>query len=168
MNKVFWGAKAWRDDAKLPARGSDGASCYDVYAWTPLSDIADADSDRTVLCVPARGRAKVLTGINLRIPHGFEVAARPRSGLAFKSGITVLNTPGTIDEDYLGNGESFELCVILFNSTDEDFYVKHHDRVAQIILQDKVCEELIDDGDYDYDALRENNNRVGGFGSTGV
>jgi dUTP pyrophosphatase len=167
--KIDWGAKIWREGAKLPTKGTARASGYDVYAWTPIcSEGGVPPSGRETIKIEPGCRGRIFTGVNLRIPDGYEVAVRPRSGLAFKHGVTVLNTPGTIDQDYLGNGESFELCAILFNSGNEPFHVAHGDRIAQIVLQKKVSEELVDDGDTDYDALRNGINREGGFGSTGV
>ena len=103
-------------------------------------------------------RAVIPTGLSFSIPKGYEVQIRPRSGLAAKNGITVLNTPGTIDSDYRG-----EIKVILINLGDEDFTVNNGDRIAQMVVQ-KVKQasfEVVDN-------LDETERGSGGFGSTGV
>lgn len=95
---------------------------------TPQSAGADVRSTEYVV-VPAHGRALVKTGLKVAIPEGYEIMVRPRSGLALKKGITVLNTPGCVDADYRG-----EIGVILFNTTDDDFEVQYGDRIAQLVL----------------------------------
>lgn len=107
--------------------------------------------------IPARGRALVGTGLKLEIPTGFEGQVRPRSGLAVKSGITVLNAPGTIDSDYRG-----EVKVVLFNTTDTDYSVKRGDRVAQLVFSQtfRAIFQASDD-------LTATQRAEGGFGSTG-
>ena len=103
-------------------------------------------------------RTLVKTGIFMELPAGYEAQVRPRSGLAFKKGITVLNTPGTIDADYRG-----EVGVILVNLSNEDFVVEDGERVAQMVIAKheqtswEEVEELIETG-----------RGAGGFGSTGV
>lgn len=83
--------------------------------------------------VPARGRVLVPTGVSIALPNGFVGLAHPRSGLALKHGITVLNTPGTIDAGYRG-----EIAVTLYNTSDDDFVVNRGDRIAQLIIQEVV------------------------------
>ena len=97
------------------------------------------------------------TGISLDIPEGCEIQIRPRSGLAAKSNISVLNTPGTIDSDFRG-----EIKVILFNHGNTDFFVNNGDRIAQIVLMPilKIKFEEVDE-------LNSTNRGEGGFGSTG-
>ena len=103
-------------------------------------------------------RTLVKTGIFMELPAGYEAQVRPRSGLAFKKGITVLNTPGTIDADYRG-----EVGVILVNLSNEDFVIEDGERVAQMVIANheqpswEEVEELI-----------ETERGAGGFGSTGV
>ena len=103
-------------------------------------------------------RVLVPTGLYMELPEGYEAQIRPRSGLAIKSGITVLNTPGTIDCDYRG-----EIKVILVNLSDQDFVVHHGDRICQMVIakyeqaQFQVVEQLSD-------SVRSD----GGFGHTGV
>jgi len=104
-------------------------------------------------------RKLVPTGLFFDIPTGFEIQVRPRSGLALKNGITVLNTPGTVDSCYTG-----ELCIILINLSNENFNVNFGDRIAQIVLQ-KV--EKID-WYLKGEIVKETERGVGGFGSTGL
>ena len=103
-------------------------------------------------------RTLVKTGIFMELPAGYEAQVRPRSGLAFKKGITVLNTPGTIDADYRG-----EVGVILVNLSNEDFVVEDGERVAQMVIakhEQPSWEEV--------EELIETERGSGGFGSTGV
>jgi len=99
----------------------------------------------------------VPTGLSVAIPEDLEIQIRPRSGLAAKSSISVLNTPGTIDSDYRG-----ELKVILFNHGNKDFIVNNNDRIAQMVLTPVIKMEL-----EEVDQLPETIRGSGGFGSTG-
>ncbi|NLI36002.1 MAG: dUTP diphosphatase [Bacteroidales bacterium] len=103
-------------------------------------------------------RALIPTGLFLAIPEGYEAQVRPRSGLAIKKGITVLNSPGTIDSDYRG-----ELCIILINLSNEPFIIEDGERIAQIIFA--RCEQAILDPK---DKLEETERGTGGFGHTGA
>jgi dUTP pyrophosphatase len=106
----------------------------------------------------APGRhALVPTGLAIALPEGFEAQVRPRSGLAAKHGITVLNSPGTIDADYRG-----EIQVILINHSCEPFVIRRGDRIAQMVVAPVVQAELVQS-----DALSSTNRGSGGFGSTG-
>ena len=103
-------------------------------------------------------RMLVKTGLYIQLPVGYEAQIRPRSGLAYKKGITVLNSPGTIDADYRG-----EIGVILVNLSDEEFVIEDGERVAQMIIakhEQADWEEVVD--------LVETERGAGGFGSTGV
>lgn len=113
-------------------------------------------SEETV--VPARGRVLVKTGVSIALPEGYVGLVHPRSGLAAKHGITVLNTPGTIDAGYRG-----ELMVTLYNSTDVDFPVARLDRIAQLVIQEFAKAQFIQ-----VDSLPESHRGEAGFGSTGV
>ena len=116
-----------------------------------------ANIDDPILLKPL-SRTIVKTGIFMELPIGYEAQVRPRSGLAFKKGITVLNTPGTIDADYRG-----EVGVILVNLSNEDFVVENGERVAQIVIakhEQPSWEEV--------DELIETERGASGFGSTGV
>ena len=116
-----------------------------------------ANLDEPIILKPL-DRALVKTGIFMELPMGYEAQVRPRSGLAFKKGITVLNTPGTIDADYRG-----EVGVILVNLSNEDFVVEDGERVAQMVIakhEQPSWEEV--------EELTETERGAGGFGSTGV
>ena len=102
-------------------------------------------------------RALIPTGLFIALPEGFEAQVRPRSGLAIKKGITVLNTPGTIDADYRG-----EIKVILVNLSNEDFVVKDGERIAQMVV---ARHESVDW--QPVEALDETSRGAGGFGHTG-
>ena len=108
--------------------------------------------------VPAKGRVLVHTGLVMLLPPMFEAQVRPRSGLALKHGITVLNTPGTIDSGYRG-----EVGVILANFGDSDFEVRKGDKIAQIVVA-PVLQARIEEAD----EIDETDRGSGGFGSTGV
>lgn len=129
-----------------------------AYA-TPLSAGVDlrAALDSPVELAPL-GRALVPTGLYMQIPAGYEGQVRPRSGLAAKKGITVLNTPGTIDADYRG-----EIKVILVNLSDTPFTIEPGERIAQMVFA--RCEQAQFE---EVEALDETERGAGGFGSTGV
>ena len=103
-------------------------------------------------------RAMVATGLSIALPDGYEAQVRPRSGLAAKKGVTIINTPGTIDADYRG-----EIKVILVNLSNEDFVIKDGERVAQMVIArfDQISWEPTD-------SLEETERGTGGFGSTGT
>ena len=103
-------------------------------------------------------RALIKTGLFLELPHGFEAQVRPRSGLALKKGITVLNSPGTIDADYRG-----EVGVILINLSNEPFVVEDGERIAQLVFAKYEQAEWIP-----VEILSETERGAGGFGSTGL
>jgi len=107
--------------------------------------------------IPARGRALVHTGVKIALPDGFVALVHPRSGLAAKNGITVLNTPGTVDAGYRG-----EIMVTLFNSSDADFEVKRGDRIAQLVIQQVEKAKFVSVSE-----LPESERGARGFGSTG-
>ena len=132
---------------ELPQYESSGAAGLDIRAFL----------NEGISILPF-GRAKIPTGLFLEIPSGYEAQIRPRSGLAARYGITVLNAPGTIDSDYRG-----ELEIILVNLGEEPFTINDGDRIAQMIISPVVkavvCEE---------ESLSETKRGAGGFGSTGV
>ncbi len=103
-------------------------------------------------------RILVKTGLFIELPVGYEAQVRPRSGLALKKGITVLNTPGTIDADYRG-----EIGVILINLSNEDFVIENGERIAQLVIAKYEQAALIE-----VNELSETQRGAGGFGSTGV
>ena len=116
-----------------------------------------ADNDVPIVLEPLQ-RALVPTGLYLEIPAGYEVQVRPRSGLAAKKGVTVLNSPGTIDADYRG-----EVKVILVNLSSEAFTVLKGERIAQLVLSRHETIEW-----EEVEELSESGRATGGFGSTGV
>jgi len=128
----------------LPAYATDGAAGMDVV------------SAEDVTIAPG-ARHAVATGLAVAIPHGFEIQVRPRSGLALKHGITVPNTPGTIDSDYRG-----ELKVILINHGAEPFAILRGDRVAQLVVAPVTRAAWVEAAE-----LSETARGAGGFGSTG-
>jgi dUTP pyrophosphatase len=116
-----------------------------------------ANIDSPIVLTPM-SRALIPTGLYLEIPQGFECQVRPRSGLALKKGVSVLNTPGTIDADYRG-----EVGVILFNMSDEDFTVENGERIAQLVFAPVLQVEWDES-----EMLTETDRGAGGFGSTGT
>lgn len=132
-------------DLPLPSYETDGSAGMDVRAAEALT------------IAPGK-RELVGTGFAFAIPAGYEIQVRPRSGLALKKGISLPNSPGTIDSDYRG-----ELKVILINHGDEDFVVQRGDRIAQIVVAPVQRGILVEVADLD-----ETQRGSGGFGSTGV
>ena len=130
----------------LPSYETLGAAGMDVRANLSAS-----------VCVSPGERMLVPTGLYLEVPAGLECQVRPRSGLALKKGITVLNTPGTIDSDYRG-----EVGVILINLSNENFTIEPNDRIAQLVFCPVIQVTLIET-----DALESSDRGTGGFGSTG-
>lgn len=134
---------------QIPARMTPGSSGCDVCA------AVDVDSP---VVIKTNSRALIPTGLCFDIPEGFEIQVRPRSGLAAKFGVTVLNTPGTIDADYRG-----EVKIILVNLGDDDFTVNRGDRIAQL-----VPARVANDVDFiEADSISETSRGAGGFGHTG-
>ena len=134
-------------DLPLPKYETEGSAGMDL-----LAAVVDP-----VVIKP--GEIKLIpTGISIALEKGFEAQVRPRSGLALKNGITVLNSPGTIDSDYRG-----EVCVILINHSNVDFTVSRKMRIAQVVIAKHECAKIVEVEDLDKTARSEN-----GFGSTGV
>lgn len=136
-----------KSDNKLPAYETSSSAGMDLRAYLPEGPITLKPMQRTL----------VPTGLFMEIPEGYEGQVRPRSGLAIKSGITVLNTPGTIDADYRG-----EVKIILINLSDTDFVINSGDRVAQIVFA--KCEQM---KVVNVDTLSDTERGEGGFGHTG-
>lgn len=134
-------------DLPLPRLMTAGAAGMDIVAAldAPLS-------------LPPGGRAAIPTGLACAVPLGWEVQVRPRSGLAFRSGVTVANAPGTVDSDYRG-----ELKVLLVNLGQEHFVVERGMRVAQLVLAQVPHVEVVL-----VDSLESTDRGAGGFGSTGL
>jgi dUTP pyrophosphatase len=132
-------------DAVLPAYAHPGDAGMD------LRSVAD-------MVIPPGGRALVPTGLVMLLPPMYEAQVRPRSGLALKHGVTVLNAPGTVDSGYRG-----EVGVVLANFGDKDFPVAKGDRVAQLVVAPVTQPEIVET-----DAVDETDRGAGGFGSTGA
>lgn len=131
----------------LPAYATTGAAGMDLLAAVA----------QPVTLQPGE-RARVPTGLKIALPAGYEAQVRPRSGLAFRHGISMVNAPGTVDEDFIG-----EICVLLINMGQESFTIHRGDRIAQMVVAPvsrAVWEEV--------EALPETARGEGGFGHTGV
>ena len=144
MSDVFWIRCEVDDNNLVPKYQTQGSAGCDVYA------------NENITIRPGR-RAIVSTGLKIELPPGFEAQVRPRSGLAAKYGITVLNSPGTVDEDYRG-----EVKVILLNTGDEDFIINKGDRIAQLVFC-RVFRGIFQTTEN----LSTTTRGDGGFGSTG-
>ena len=131
----------------LPAYETKASAGMDLRAWLPEGP----------LTLDPMQRCLVPTGLYMEIPEGYEGQVRPRSGLAIKSGITVLNSPGTIDADYRG-----QVCVILINLSDKPFVINSGDRIAQLIIA--RCEQV---EPVAVEVLSQTERGAGGFGHTG-
>lgn len=143
--------KRWEGnhDLPLPAYATAGAAGFDFRAATPAGE--------TVTIAP--GARKVIpTGFAVALPVGYELQVRPRSGLAVKNGVSIVNAPGTVDCDYRG-----EIMICLINLGAEDFHVRRGDRIAQGIIAAAPQWELVE-----VEALDETVRGAGGHGSTGV
>lgn len=156
------------EGAIVPQFKSDLAAGADIHAWL-LQTCGDCCCDALMpidIIIQPGERVIVRTGLNLVIPEGFEVQLRPRSGLAAKYGITMVNSPGTIDADYDGPGEDFEIKAIILNTGDKPFVVAHGDRIGQMVVVElpKVTIRTLEPSSWD----RKQSTRTGGLGSTGV
>ena len=136
-----------KSDNQLPAYETVNSAGMDLRAYLPEGPIVLKPMQRTL----------VPTGLFMEIPEGYEGQVRPRSGLAIKNGITVLNTPGTIDADYRG-----EVKIILINLSDTDFTINSGERVAQIVFAKCEQMEIVN-----VETLSETERGAGGFGHTG-
>jgi dUTP pyrophosphatase len=143
MNKLL--IKKLNPEAKLPEKAHKTDAGYDLFSIESKEIKA--------------GETKLIkTGISIQLPPNTEAQIRPRSGLALKHSITVLNSPGTIDEDYRG-----EIGVILINHGNETFFVEKHMKIAQMVIKPVLSVEIEEvEGE-----LSETNRGAGGFGSTG-
>ncbi|MDY6437449.1 MAG: dUTP diphosphatase [Bacteroidales bacterium] len=137
-----------KSDNAMPCYETVNSAGMDLRAYLPDGE----------LVIKPMQRALVPTGLFMEIPVGYEGQVRPRSGLAIKSGITVLNSPGTIDADYRG-----EVKVILINLSDTDFVIKSGDRIAQLVIAKHEQMEVVE-----VETLSDTERGAGGFGHTGV
>jgi dUTP pyrophosphatase len=136
-------------DLPLPEYQTESAAGLDLVAAIPRN---------AKLVIEPGGRDLVPSGLSIELPRGFEAQVRPRSGLALRNGVTVLNTPGTIDADYRG-----EICVILINLGSEPFEIVRGDRIAQIVIAPVTRARLVE-----VQSLSVTARGAGGFGSTGI
>ncbi len=136
-----------KSDNRLPAYATGQSAGMDLRAWLP----------EQVTLAPLE-RKLITTGVYIELPPGYECQIRPRSGLALKRGLTVLNTPGTIDADYRG-----EVCVILVNLSSEPQTIENGERICQMVVarHETVEWELVE-------SLGESDRGAGGFGHTGT
>jgi dUTP pyrophosphatase len=132
----------------LPAYQSAHAAGLDLLAAVP--------DDAPVMLAPGK-HALIPTGLTIALPQGYEAQVRPRSGLAAKHGVTVLNSPGTVDADYRG-----EVCVLLINHGDQPFPIRRGERIAQMVIAQVARVELVP-----VTSLSATDRGSGGFGSTG-
>jgi dUTP pyrophosphatase len=132
----------------LPAYQSAHAAGLDLLAAVPL--------DTPMVLAPGK-HALIPTGLTIALPPGYEAQVRPRSGLAAKHGVTVLNAPGTVDADYRG-----EICVLLINHGDAPFPIQRGERIAQMVIASVIRAELVP-----AESLTATERGSGGFGSTG-
>ena len=148
---------------KLPEYAHKGDAGFDLRA--NVEEIENSNylfnaiklNDTTIILNPG-GRVLIPTGLYMAIPEGYELQIRPRSGLALKHGITVLNTPGTIDADYRG-----EIMVLLINFSTENFVINDGERIAQMVLaKHEQCDFI------EVNELDETERGAGGYGHTGV
>lgn len=144
MKKLGVKVKILNPDAIIPKYQTEEAAGFDLHSV----------EEKTI---KVGERDVVKTGLAVALPKGYELQVRPRSGLALKNGITVLNTPGTVDSDYRG-----ELMVILLNTSKEDFAIKKGDRIAQAVIK-----EILQADFAVVDELDSTERGTGGFGSTG-
>lgn len=140
---------------KINNRGRQPLPTYATALSAGMDLRANIDADITLMPLQ---RQLVPTGLHIALPEGYEAQIRPRSGLALKHGITVLNTPGTVDADYRG-----ELMVLLVNFSNDPFTVKDGERIAQMVIakHENVCFEVVD-------TLDETERGTGGYGHTGL
>lgn len=131
---------------ELPAYSTDSSAGMDIRA----------NIDNEIVLKP-QDRVLVKTGLFLEMPAGYEAQIRPRSGLAINKGVTILNSPGTIDADYRG-----EVCIILINFSNENFVIKDGERICQMVISKHEKAEWIK-----VDGLLETERGAGGFGHTG-
>lgn len=148
FNRVNVAVKKLKAGARLPTYGTAEAAGADLYAYVEGDAIPVGPGERVL--IPSE--------IAIELPTGYEGQVRPRSGLALKHGLTVLNAPGTIDSDYRGS-----IGVILLNTSDKTFYVNNGDRIAQLVIAPVTTAEF-----YETDGLSSTDRGEGGYGSTGV
>lgn len=144
MKKIRIGFKKLHKDAVLPSYSREGDACMDIRATEEV-------------LIPAGERRLVKTGLAVELPKGYKLSVKPRSGLALNHGLTVLNTPGTVDGNYKG-----EIGVVIINTSKGYYTVEVGERIAQIEI-----EEVLEVETFEIDELTESNRGDEGFGSSG-
>ena len=164
MEKVQIKFKKLHPEAVIPKYATEGSAGFDFYAVIEEEASANAVIGISDTIAGERGQwvyrdhvTVIRTGLAVAIPRGYEIQVRPRSGLAFKHGITVVNTPGTIDSDYRG-----EIKVILTSVAQAGVLIRHGERIAQGVLAPVPLADIVEVDDLDKTERGE-----GGFGSTG-
>ena len=163
--------KKLHPDAIIPQYQTRGSSGFDFHALITAEEdsefclfdfrLYDADEINPHIIIDSQKRAVISTGLAAVIPDGWEIQIRPRSGLAAKYGITIVNSPGTVDSDYLG-----EIKIVLLNTGEDKFTVKNGDRIAQGVMgevQRFILAEI-----EDFSEIGVSADMGGGFGSTGL
>lgn len=150
--------KLLTEGAKLPTYGSAEAAGMDLCADLTVEDPHQPNLVEKVISLSPGERRLIRCGFSMSLPVGYEAQVRPRSGLSLKFGITVHNAPGTIDSDYRG-----EVGVILWNTSKDQFVIRHGDRIAQMVIARHERAEL-----KVVDALSSTDRGASGYGSTGV
>jgi len=145
MEEVIVKIKKINEEVQTPIYQTNGSAAFDLHSIEEK-------------IIPPNNRTLVRTGLKIELPQGYELQIRPRSGLALKHGITVLNSPGTVDSDYRG-----EIGIILFNTTNNEFIVKKGDRIAQAVVNKVEIPKIIV-----VEKLNSTERGEKGFGSTGV
>lgn len=137
-----------KSNNESPNYATDKSSGMDIRAYIP---------DKNFIDIEPMTRHMIKTGLYMEIPEGYEAQIRPRSGLSIKSGITIINTPGTIDSDFRD-----EICVLIINLGDKIFRINNGDRIAQMIINKfEKCE-------WEHVDIISETDRKGGFGHTGI
>jgi dUTP pyrophosphatase len=155
FNIILKSNKIQMTDVKIINKGKHSLPAYATERSSGMD--LRANLENPVVLRPLERRL-IPTGIFIGLPEGFEAQVRPRSGLALKKGVTVLNTPGTIDNDYTG-----EIGVILINLSNEDFVVNDGERIAQLVITRYEKAMLVE-----VDELSETERGAGGYGHTGI
>jgi dUTP pyrophosphatase len=157
-NKIDVKIKKLTPDAKIPMYQSEGAAGFDIHAYIGEGEGENTIGYKEAIVLKPNERRLIGTALSFSIPIGYELQLRPRSGLAYKNGITLTNSPATIDSDYRG-----EVKVLLHNTSDVPFIVADNDRICQGVIAPVMQANFIDS-----DELDDTERGSGGFGHTGV
>lgn len=145
-----------------PCFADKGSSGFDLRAWITEENGGEYDGNKCFTILSPLERKLIHTGLYFDLPYDKEIQVRPRSGLALKHGISVLNTPGTVDASYIG-----EVCVILINLSNEDFVITNGDKIAQGVLCDALNGYKVDLVQIE-EITKKTERGDGGFGHSGI